>query len=158
LEWRHVDLIARELRPRSTNRIKKVPVVPLRGKLLEIIERAHTCRRTWCPFVFHGPRCKPIDKAKRECFGDFRKVWWKALKAAGLPESVIAHDQRRSAITNMRRAGIPESVAMRISGHKTRSVFERYNIIGTRDIEQGLDQLDSYVEREAGKVKVVPLK
>jgi integrase len=133
-------------------------VVPLRGKLLEIIERADARRRTWCPFVFHGWSCKPSEKVKVKCLGRFDKAWKTALQKAGLPTNILAHDQRTSAITNMRRAGIPESVAMRISGHKTRSVFERYNIVGTKDVEEGLDKLDAYVEQEAGSAKVVPLK
>jgi integrase len=149
LEWRDVNLTASELRLRPENsKNKKARVVPLRGRLLEVIERAATGRRLDCPFVFHHEG-QPI--------GDFRKAWRNACKAAGLG-ALIVHNLRRSGVTNMRRAGLPESVAMKISGHKTRNVFQRYNIEGTRDIEQGFDQLDTYLEREADKVKVVPLR
>lgn len=149
LEWRDVSLAAREIRLRPEHSKNKTPrVIPLTGRLLEIIERAHAERRLDCPYVFH---------LEGKSIGDFRKAWRAACKAAGL-HSLIFHDLRRSGVTNMGRAGIDESTAMKVSGHKTVSVFRRYKIEATRDIQEGLERLDAYIERHADQAKVVPLR
>lgn len=77
-----------------------------------------------CPRVFHRWG-EPIK--------EFRMPWKKACKAAGVPDLKF-HDLRRTAVRNMRRAGVPQIVRMRITGHRTDSMERRYNIVDIDDI------------------------
>ena len=80
--------------------------------------------------------------------GDFRKLWAKACKEAGVP-GLLFHDLRRTAARNLRRAGVPEGIIMRIGGWKTRTVFERYAIVTQADVDEALRKLETY-DREFG--------
>ena len=81
------------------------------------------------------------QSGKRVAVADFRGTWEAVTKAAKC-EGLLFHDLRRSAVRNMVRAGIPEVVCMRISGHKTRAVFDRYNIVSARDLADAARKLE----------------
>jgi len=121
--------------------------LPLSGELLDVIDRARAARRPECPFVFHREGV-PI--------GDFRKAWSNACAAAGL-SPVLVHDLRRTAVRNMIRAGIPDRVAMTLSGHKTRSIFDRYNIVSEADLEQAAERLQSHLAATSNQTKITPI-
>ncbi len=83
------------------------------------------------PWLFHR-RGKPIK--------DFYGAWAVACKQAGVPHR-IPHDFRRTAVRNLERAGVPRSVAMKITGHKTEAVYRRYAIVSEADLADGLKKL-----------------
>jgi integrase len=148
LEWRDVDLGGKIIRLRPEHsKNKEARPLPLTDELLELIERAKDNRRLDCSFVFYN---------KGKGVGDFRKAWHKARKETKLGE-VLVHDLRRTAVRNLVRAGVPERVAMSLSGHKTRSVFDRYNIVSEADLAQATERLQAHLESQPqGNVK--PLK
>ncbi len=76
--------------------------------------------------VFCWPSGKPVK--------DFRRAWERLTKAAGVP-GLLVHDLRRSAARNLVRAGVPRSVAQRITGHLTPAIFDQYDVAGDIDLE-----------------------
>jgi integrase len=122
--------------------------VVLEGSLLELIERRADLRRPSCPFVFHR-NGHPLK--------DIHKPWDRARRLAGL-HGLHFHDLRRSGIRNLVRAGVPERVAMAISGHRTRSVFDRYNITSRDDLREAMQKASAYVtERRTEQRRVEPI-
>jgi len=131
---------------------------------MEEMKKLFANRHLGCPYVF--PRDgQPIR--------DFRGSWdaacikaglWKVLKDDGGRPVVISdkkgneevvkthtnifHDFRRTAIRDMVRSGVSERVAMRISGHKTRAVFDRYNIVSDQDLKEAITKKQAYHARQ----------
>ncbi len=153
LQWNEVDFRAGTIRLRAerskNGRAREIYFAGLprlaellreRRRRTSLLERE---RGAVIPLVFHraGRRIMQLDKSWREACGK-----------AGLP-GMHFHDLRRSAARNLVRAGVPETVAMKILGHRTRSIFDRYNITSGRDLEAAMAKLDRYLARGEGAVE-----
>lgn len=144
LKWNQVDLhegIVR-LEPGETKN-DEGRTVYMEPELLETLKGLHRQRKLGCPYVFN------LDGNK---LSDFRKSWKAACKQVGLP-GMLFHDLRRSGVRNMIRAGIPERVAMVISGHKTRSVFDRYNIVSQEDLKEAALKRQAFAKKQAEQLR-----
>jgi integrase len=148
LQWRQVDFAAGEVRlDPGTTKNDEGRVFPMTTDLQKLLndQRARTDevqrrRGAVCPWVFHrdGRPIKSIIVA-----------WRSACRSAGCPGRIV-HDLRRSAVRNMVRAGIAERVAMQMTGHKTRSVFERYDIVSGSDLRDAAKRLEAAMTGKQG--------
>ena len=137
LTWREIDVAGSVIRldpDRSKTRTGRL--LPMSQPLKEVLQRRVAARRLDCLMVFHHDGDEDMN--------DSWKAWKAACKLAGLPGKKL-HDCRRTAARNLIRSGT-ERVAMQLTGHKTRSVFDRYNIVSESDLRAGVDRLAAYVE------------
>ena len=81
----------------------------------------------------------------------WRTTWRTACQAAGVPTRFL-HDCRRTAARNLIRTNVPERVAMLLTGHKSRAIFDRYNIINEQELLDAGDQLVEYLAQQAQAV------
>ena len=170
LQWSSVNFLDKEIRLEAgTTKNDEPRAVPLIGELPEMLGILHQ----------QDPGAQTVFSLKGRPIGNFRKAWTRACVRAGLgrflcpvcdavldekrrcanckkkPEmpiydGLIFHDLRRTGVRNLVRAGVPERVAMAISGHKTRAVFERYNIVSGRDLRDAGRKLEKYLAEQNG--------
>jgi integrase len=134
LTWAQVDWAGGfvRLEPGTTkNREgRSFPITPaLRALLERRLEFNRRCERSQgriIPWVFHR-KGQPIQSMKG--------AWRTACRKAGVPGRLL-HDLRRSAVRNFERAGVSRSVAMKMTGHKTESVYRRYAIVSESDLRE----------------------
>ena len=146
LRWSNVDLNKRivwlEI---GMTKNKEGRTIYLDDELMEIFNTQRSLQKRGefiVPYVF--PNRKGDDGIR-----DFRRAWSTACQKAGIAKRLF-HDLRRTAVRNMVRSGVPEGVAMMISGHKTRSVFERYNIVSDTDLIIAAQKQEVYLKTQVG--------
>jgi integrase len=148
LRWENVDLLNRLVRLNAgETKNGDGRVIPLGDDLLESLKSQLHLRNTTvpdCPLVFFRiVKTKETPTLGWVPIGDFRKVWDSACAKSGLTGRLF-HDLRRSAVRALIRSGVQERVAMMISGHKTRSVFDRYNIVSEQDLTDAVRKLQKF--------------
>lgn len=142
LTWAEVDLDGGVIRlspHRSKTKVGRL--LPLSKPIREVLERRKNRRLTSDRFVF-----KRDDATVRE----WKVAWREACRQAGVPGRFL-HDCRRTAARNLIRAGVPERVAMLLTGHKTRAIFDRYNIVNERELTIAGTRLAEFLEQGAAK-------
>ena len=124
--------------------------LPIYGEMAGWIEMAKESRKQF-------PKSPYLCQHDGQPLGDscVKKAWKTACKSVGLAE-LRFHDLRRSAVRNMDRAGVSEKVAMQISGHKTRSVYDRYNITCNRDIAEAGQKMEARFNARMGTLQGTP--
>jgi integrase len=146
LKWPQVDFENCQivLRP-GTTKNKSGRVLPIYGDMREWLLMAKDISNA------RFPNCTYVFNHDGNAIVDFRKAWKSACARAHVHD-LLFHDLRRSAVRNMRLAGIPENVAMKISGHRTRAVFDRYNIVSPRDLKDAAEKLEHRLNASLGTI------
>jgi integrase len=166
MEWSQVDFKNGVIRFIRLQNRKPVPVAaPIYGDMEECLRRQKGFRdRNFpdCKFVFFWyPTDCEIDPTSKKGHGgcrnepgtqikSFYDSWGSAVKNAGFAE-LLFHDLRRSAVRNMvEKIGMSEKRVMEVSGHKTRSCFERYHIVSLADIQESGKKMDDWMKAQRG--------
>ncbi len=155
LSWADLDCQGRVIRLRaSASKNGHGRVVALEGELWTIVERRLAARAVPLP-TGETLLAAQVFHLNGRSVGDFRQAWASACKRAGVSGKLF-HDLRRTSVRNMIRAGVPERVAMEISGHRTRSIFDRYNITSERDLREAIRKTETYLATVPAQRSVVP--
>jgi integrase len=165
IRWSQVDLTEGiiVLSPFDTKN-KTGRALPVYGDMVEVLKEQKRIRDEQFPECDHvffwraedvmlshgGVRTIPGSPIK-----DFKKSWRTAVTAAGFPK-LLFHDMRRTAERNMTKAGMDQTMRMRISGHKTPSMSTRYNIIVAGDIAQEKARMDAWFKDQSAKLSAAP--
>jgi integrase len=163
LAWEDLDDEVIRLRAENAKN-GEARMIPLEGELAELIERRRAARQVKidgttmiASLIFHRGVVRHAGRDQLQPVGDFRKAWSRASKKAGIVQRLF-HDLRRSACRNMLAAGVPQSIAMKISGHKTDSMFRRYAIAAETDLRTALRRTQEYLKTVKENVVAMPAK
>jgi integrase len=154
LQWRQVDFDAKNIRLEAgttkNREARQFPfIATLESLLIDLRANNDVLKRKGVitPWVF----CYPQGWRAGKPLQNFKRAWKTACEKAGVPGRLV-HDFRRTAVRNLVRAGIPERVAMRMTGHKTRSVFERYNIVSEGDLRDAATRLETFLSNNPDNI------
>ena len=144
VEWDQVDFSAKLVRLCRGRTKGGLPrTVPMIGTMEEVLLAARKeCDEFW-------PECDHVFQRLGQPLNDFRGAWESACERAGVPDLQF-HDLRRSGVRNLSRSGVPERIIMSITGHKTREMFDRYNIVSEDDLADAANRVKVFREAKQG--------
>ena len=138
IEWDQVDFGGGVIRLyRGRTKTGDPRMVPMIGNMKEVLLRSKAERDEF------WPACNHVFSRLGEPIRSFKNSWEAIAKRAGFPELQF-HDLRRSGARNLSRAGVPERVIMAITGHKTRAMFDRYNIVSESDLTDAAEKIKTF--------------
>ncbi len=141
LKWKDVDWEAGVIRlSGSVTKTGEARMTPLQGQVITDMRVLFVNRTPGTELVFQKDG-KPI--------GDFRRAWRSALRRAGLPLNFVFHGLRYCAASNLTSAGVPQVLAMKVTGHATPSIFKRYNLTAPADVAAAGEKVAAYIENGA---------
>jgi integrase len=169
LRWSNVSLLDRQISlDPGTTKNDEARIIPLMGELPEMLWMLRqsnpnsefvftrdgkplvSFRKAWMSAClatglgrFLCAACQTQLDSKRACSQCGKKV----AISRSVYDGLIFHDLRRAGVRNLVRAGVPQSIAQAISGHKTRAIFERYNIVDERDLREAGRRLEAYLSK-----------
>jgi len=145
LKWENVDTRYWHITLENT-KTDEPRIYPLDEELIRVFG-VLSQRNNSSPYVF-------VNRMGKDRVRDFYFSWRKACSEAAewvnkpYLKDIIFHDLRRTAVRNMIRAGIPRRIAMMISGHRTESVFERYNIVSPEDLQEAVMKQSEFLRKQ----------
>jgi integrase len=156
LTWEQVDFRAQVVRLEvGTTKNKEGRTFPFGRALGDVLKaQRESAKAAGTRYVFHTSDGEPIPQTT------LNGAWIRACAAAGVTGRVI-HDFRRTVARRMERAGVPRTVAMRLLGHKTESIYRRYAIVEEGDLREGVARLEREDLRQtepAGVLEFAPMK
>ena len=149
-----VDMKDRLIKLEATDTKDKEPrVIPICNELYDVLKAIPKAIHDPHVFLYKGKPIKSINRSSRTACKEAGITWGRFVK-----DGFVFHDIRHTFNTNMRKAGVPESVIMQITGHSTREMFDRYNTIDTEDTRHAINQLQGYLQTVAQNVAQAPKK
>jgi len=150
LTWDRINMIEKKIILKNgTTKNDQGRTIYLSDKLYDaILNQKNTRDNNYpdCPYVCFN--------AGRQ-IKNYQKAWHNTCNKAGLTGKLL-HDNRRTAVRNMSRAGIPDTVIMKITGHITRSIFDRYNITSEEDIRMAADKVEAlYKDKQVSTISTI---
>lgn len=141
LTWNKVQLKKRfiHLEAKDT-KDREARTIPISSELYDVLRKVPRAVHDDHVFLFQGNPIVDLRTGLRQACDAARIPYGRAVKGG-----FVFHDLRHTFNTNMRKAGVPESVIMRITGHSTRSMFDRYNTVDDGDLQAAIKQMAALV-------------